>query len=79
MYIYESHLGGLFYSEHPLSDDRLYCETCGDYDHELGNAETRAKAWEMLEYLADINGSGGYDNDYLEEFLNECFAGEDTE
>lgn len=33
IYIYESHLGGLYISDEELSLDEMYCETCGDYDY----------------------------------------------
>lgn len=32
MYLYESHLGGLYTMEDIRSYDELYCETCGDSD-----------------------------------------------
>lgn len=32
IYIYESHLGGLYISDEELSLDETYCETCGDCD-----------------------------------------------
>ena len=41
VYIYESHLGGGFYtSSEPLDYEDLYCETCGDTDTELGGFES---------------------------------------
>ena len=36
MYIYESHLGGLYTSDEALDYDYLYCEECGDSDTEVG-------------------------------------------
>ena len=45
MWYYISHLGGnLFTSDEPLDLDDLYCETCGDYDTELGYFETEEEA-----------------------------------
>ena len=32
MYIYESHMGGLYTSYEPLDYEDLYCEECGDSD-----------------------------------------------
>ncbi len=45
MYIYESHMGGLYTSDEPIDYDDLYCETCGDSDMELFEAETMTEAW----------------------------------
>lgn len=35
VYIYESHLGGLYVEEQEIPWDNLYCETCGDSDQLL--------------------------------------------
>lgn len=71
MYIYESHMGeGLYTSMNDLDYDDLYCEQCGDIDHYVGHASTRKEAWELLKDDVDINGSGGWDYDYVQEFLN---------
>lgn len=69
MYIYESHMGGLFVSDEVLSYEQTYCETCGDSDFLLGYAETREEAWELLKDNTNINGSGGWDYDYIQKFL----------
>ena len=71
MYIYEGHTGCLFTSEDELDYDQRYCEQCGDSDWEIGYATTRAEAWKLLEDETDINGSGGWDYDYVQEFINE--------
>jgi hypothetical protein len=71
MYIYEGHTGYLFTSEDELDYDQRYCEQCGDFDWEIGYATTRAEAWKLLEDETDINGSGGWDYDYVQEFINE--------
>lgn len=74
MYIYESHLGGVLYASYDYLDyDVLYCETCGDSDWFVGKADTRAEAWELLKDDIDINGSGGWDYDYVWEFINANF------
>lgn len=36
MYVYESHLGGLYSSEEEYDFDTLYCEECGDSDLLIG-------------------------------------------
>lgn len=69
MYIYESHMGGLFVFDEVLDCEQTYCETCGDSDFLLGYAETREEAWELLKDDTDINGSGGWNYDYVQEFL----------
>lgn len=69
MYIYESHMGGLFVSDEVLSYEQTYCETCGDSDYLIGYAETREEAWNLLEGDTDTDGSGGWDYDYVQEFL----------
>ena len=69
MYIYESHMGDLFASSDILDYEQTYCEICGDYDHLIGYAETREEAWEILKDDTNINGSGGWNYDYVQEFL----------
>lgn len=69
MYIYQSHMGGLFVTDEVLSYEQTYCETCGDSDYLIGYAETREEAWELLKDDTDINGSGGWNYDYVQEFL----------
>ena len=71
MYIYESHIGFLYTSDDKLSYDQRHCETCSDTDWEIGYAETRAKAWELLEDYTDVDGSGGYDYNYVQEFIKD--------
>lgn len=48
MYIYDSHLGNFYASPKKLSNESLYCETCGDYDSFIGEANTAQEAWELL-------------------------------
>ena len=69
MYIYESHMGGLFVSNEILDYEQTYCETCGDSDWLIGYAENREEAWNLLEGDTDIDGSGGWNYDYVQEFL----------
>ena len=70
MYIYESHLGGLYVSDDWLDNDFTYCEKCGDSDWLVGTAETREEAWDLLKDQTDIDGSGGYNYEYVQEFIN---------
>ena len=73
MYIYENHMGGVYASDELLDDGDLYCEQCGDWDFLIGWAETRDEAWELLKDDTDINGSGGWNCNYIQEFLHRNF------
>lgn len=66
-YIYESHLGGLYTSEHSIPWDELYCEQCGDSDWELGYCTSREEARELLK-LRDL-----WADEYIKEFLEKEF------
>lgn len=70
MYIYEGHMGSLFTTDELLSYEECYCETCGDSDWLIGEADTRKEAWELLKDEIDINGSGGWDFEYVANFIN---------
>lgn len=70
MFIYESHLGGLYTSSEEIPFEALFCETCGDYDSLIGEADTREEALELLKDDTDIDGSGGWTYDYVQEFLS---------
>lgn len=50
VYVYESHLGGLYTSDDYIPYDELYCEQCGDSDYEIGSFDTFE---EFLRYYAD--------------------------
>jgi hypothetical protein len=69
IYIYESHLGGLYVDDLVLSNEDLYCEQCGDYNWPIGYATTKAEAWDLLRDHTDIDGSGGYNPEYIQEFI----------
>lgn len=69
MYIYESRMGGLFVADEVLDYEQTYCETCGDSDWLIGYAETREEAWNLLKDDTNINGSGGWNYEYVQEFL----------
>jgi hypothetical protein len=71
MYIYEGHMGSLYTSDRYLDYKDLYCEQCGDSDWLIGNAATGEAAWDLLRYDTNINGSGGWDYDYVREFILE--------
>ena len=68
-------MGGLYTSDEPLDYEDLYCEECGDSDWLVGYAETREGAWNLLKDDTDIDGSGGWDCDYVREFINSNWGG----
>jgi hypothetical protein len=69
MYIYESHLGSLYTSDRELSYEETHCEQCGDSDWLVGYAMTGEEAWNLLKWDTDIGGSGGWNYDYIREFI----------
>lgn len=69
MYIYESCMGSLYTSDHEISSEERHCEQCGDSDWYIGNATTGEEAWNLFKYDTNINGSGGWDYDYIREFI----------
>ena len=60
MYLYESHMGGLYTSENELDYEYLYCEQCGDNDWLIGEYETIEEYWNLIKDDCSINGSGGW-------------------
>ena len=70
MYIYESHMGSLYASDYELSYEETYCEQCGDSDWFIGYATTREEAWDLLKNETDIDGSGGWDYNYVQKFID---------
>ena len=69
MYIYQSHMEGSITSDDELDYEQTYCETCGDSDWLIGYAETREEAWDLLKDDTNIDGSGGWDYEYIQDFL----------
>lgn len=53
MYIYESHLGGLYATDEVQDWDTLYCDECGDSDTQLGSANTLEEAWTLIKDETD--------------------------
>ena len=39
-YVYQSHMGGIYFDTEDKPASERYCETCGDYDWCLGKVET---------------------------------------
>ena len=62
MEVYESHLGGIYFSKEILPWECIYCEQCGDSDWHLGHADTFAEA---IALVTDEDGLCRYEADYL--------------
>lgn len=69
MYIYESCMGSLYTSDHELSYEERHCVQCGDTDWLVGFAITGEEAWNLLKYDTAIDGNGGWNYDYIREFI----------
>lgn len=69
-YIYKNHAGGLFYENKKLPEYMLYCSMCKDKDILLVVAEKPQDIYKALEGDIDIDGSGGYEKEYVDEFIN---------
>ena len=65
MEVYESHLGGIYFSEDVLDQDELYCDECGDSDTHLGHADTWEEAISMLKWEGEEDDEFRYDQEYL--------------
>ena len=65
MEVYESHLGGIYFSEDVLDWDELYCDECGDSDTYLGHADTWEEAISMLKWEGEEDDEFRYDQEYL--------------
>ena len=75
MYLYQSHMGGLYSEEESLPWEELYCETCGDSDIEIGNFES---AIDVLKYMADeIDANDGHGGYFIEDVLDALYIFED--
>lgn len=66
MFIYESHLGGLFATRMALTD--TYCDECGDSDTYVGYANTRAQAKAVLKGYGEASF---YSKRYIKDFIEE--------
>lgn len=74
VYVYESHLGGLYTSYDYIPFDELYCEICGDSDSCLGCYKTFR---EFIESNADVidadDGWGGYNLKFVIDSVSQAF------
>ena len=70
-YFYESHLGGVYSSEHELDWDDLYCDQCGDCDQPYADVEYGE---DLLWFISRLH-EDGYGNNYIREILDEYYTG----
>ena len=69
MYIYESHLGGIYVVKEKLDYNFLYCEQCGDSDWYIGKANTLEEFENQIRaYYKDWID----DTEWIEEQANSC-------
>ena len=74
IYLYESHLGGLYIEDRALNFDELYCKTCGDSDQLAVSTDDIDDVEAYLRERVALFGSGGLDQAYCEQILDECRA-----
>lgn len=78
MEVYESHLGGIYFSDRIIDEDDLHCEQCGDWDWYLGHADTWEEVIELITEYPDEDEFDPwipYAEDYLEEqkeYFEQC-------
>lgn len=60
VHVYESHLGGWFATDRLISDNELYCETCGDWDVFVGCYDSLKYFLECNADDINIDGDDGY-------------------
>ena len=64
-YIYESHLGGIYFADEELDFNELYCEQCCDSDWLIGEAKTAKEAIAVLSNEIAIDDCGGYSLNFI--------------
>ena len=76
MYIYENHLGGIYWSNSQLDYDDLYCDECGDSDSLIGEydpddiiSNNNSSALSLIKELIDHC----YSSDYIAEKICSYF------
>ena len=70
-YIYESHMGGHYWSKKYHKD--TYCDSCGDSDIPLGYVSNKKEAYRLIRKY----DHGYYAKSYIKEFVNSIpFVGE---
>ena len=73
MYIYGSHLGGVYVCEEEMDPDTLFCDQCGDWDEFLGEFDSAVEFLQKYADEIDANDNfGGYAMGHIMEVLS-CF------
>lgn len=62
LYVYESHMGGVYFSKEPVDD--LYCEQCGDSDWLIDTINNDKELIQLLE-------NDDYDEDFIKEAVSD--------
>lgn len=76
-YIYDSHLGPIFFTDHIVPREQLYCKSCGDFDRLIGEFNTFKECWDILKEECSIMGNGGYCLQYIYPVLAQEFKWEE--
>lgn len=74
VYIYESHLGGLYVENEALGYDMLYCEECGDSDQLLFESDNIYDIAEFLKDKTSIFNTSGYSYEHTLDIMKQCCA-----
>lgn len=74
VYIYESHLGGLYVENEALDYDLLYCEECGDSDQLLFESDNIYDIAEFLKGKTSIFNTGGYSYEHTLNIMKQCYS-----
>lgn len=72
LYIYESHCGGLYTSDQPMSNEELYCEECGDSDYCVAMVSSSYELGPLLRDMLGVFDCDGYPLEYLQKFYDRC-------
>lgn len=48
-YLYEGHLGGVYWTDREQSFEETYCDECGDSDWLLGSAKNKEEALKLID------------------------------
>lgn len=66
-------MGELYTSKEEIPFEKRRCWTCGDWDDLIGYAENREEAWALFDGELDIDGSGGWDVQYVTGLIERAF------
>lgn len=63
MFLYVSHMGGLYLTKEEQETNDLYCDTCGDMDRYLGQVDTPE---DVHKAIANSQYKGFFDEHYVD-------------